>query len=81
MGKINIARVILGGLLAGLVINISEYVLNTYVIADDAAAMLERFGLPQTGMHQIGVFLVMTFILGIIMVFTYAAMRPSRSGP
>jgi hypothetical protein len=76
MGKINIARVILGGLLAGLVINISEYVLNTYVIADDAAAMLERFGLPQTGMHQIGVFLVMTFILGIIMVFTYAAMRP-----
>jgi hypothetical protein len=62
--------------LAGLVINISEYVLNTYVIADDSAAMLERFGLPQMGMHQVGVFLVMTFILGIIMVFTYAAMRP-----
>jgi hypothetical protein len=76
MGKINVARVILGGLLAGLIMNISEYVLNIYVVAEESAAMMERFGLPQIGMHQIGVFLVMTFVLGIVMVFVYAAMRP-----
>src|SRR5947207_11639667 len=33
MGKINLARVFLGGLLAGLIINIFEYVLNGVVFA------------------------------------------------
>jgi hypothetical protein len=76
MGKINVARVILGGLLAGLVMNVSEYILNTYVVADESAALMDRFGLPQIGTHQIGVFVAMTFVLGIVMVFVYAAMRP-----
>jgi len=76
MGKINVVRVILGGLLAGLVMNVSEYVLNTYVVAEESAALMERFGLPPIGMHQIGVFIAMTFVLGVVMVFVYAAMRP-----
>ena len=33
MGNINVGRVILGGLLAGLVINIGESVLNLFVVA------------------------------------------------
>jgi hypothetical protein len=33
MGKTNVARVLLGGLLAGLVLNIFEYVLNGVVYA------------------------------------------------
>ena len=33
MGKINWARVLLGGLIAGLVINIFEYVTNGVVLA------------------------------------------------
>ena len=76
MGKINVARVILGGLLAGLVMNVSEFVLNTYVVAEESAAIMERFALPPIGTHQIGVFVAMTFVLGIVMVFAYAAMRP-----
>jgi hypothetical protein len=76
MGKINVVRVILGGLLAGLVMNVSEYILNIYVVAEESAALMERFGLPQVGAHQIGVFVTMTFVLGIVMVFVYAAMRP-----
>ena len=41
MGKINIARVIAGGLLAGLVINVSETILNTVVLGSqlEAAAL------------------------------------------
>ena len=76
MGKINVARVILGGLLAGLVMNISETVLNLFVIADDSAAAMERLGLQPIGTDQIVIFVAMTFVLGIVLVFTYAAMRP-----
>jgi hypothetical protein len=76
MGKINVARVILGGLLAGLIMNISEYVLNTYVIAEESAAVMQRLGLPEIGTQQIGIFVAMTFVLGIVMVFLYAGMRP-----
>jgi hypothetical protein len=76
MGKINVARVILGGLLAGLIINISEYILNLYVIAEESAAIMERLGLPPIGTNQIVVFLLMTFVLGIVMIFLYAGLRP-----
>jgi hypothetical protein len=76
MGNINLVRVILGGLLAGLVINISEFILNTYVVADESAAIMERFGLPPIGANQIAVFIALTFVLGIVVVFVYAAMRP-----
>jgi hypothetical protein len=76
MGKINVARVILGGLLAGLIMNISETVLNLYVIGDASAAALQRFGLQFPGPHQIGIFVAMTFVLGIILIFVYAGLRP-----
>ena len=42
MGNINVGRVILGGLLASLIIFISEYVLNTYVIAEESGALMQR---------------------------------------
>ena len=32
MGKINLGRVLLGGLLAGLILNIGEFVLNEKVL-------------------------------------------------
>jgi hypothetical protein len=76
MGKINVARVILGGLLAGLIINISEYILNTYVVAEEAAAAMQRLSLPPISANQIGIFVLMTFVLGIIVIFLYAGLRP-----
>jgi hypothetical protein len=76
VGKINVARVILGGLLAGLIMNISETVLNLYVIADESTAVLQRLGLQFPGAHQIFIFIAMTFLLGIITIFVYAGLRP-----
>jgi len=76
MGKINLGRVILGGLLAGLIISISEYVLNTYVMADDTSELLQRLGLAEIGTNQIIGFIVLTFVLGIVMIWLYAAIRP-----
>src|SRR5262245_57034437 len=56
--------------------NISEYALNMYVIAGDSSAIMQRFGLSPLCEQQIGIFLAMTFVLGIIAVFAYASMRP-----
>ena len=76
MGKINVARVILGGLLAGLIINISETVLNLYVVAEESAAIMQRLGLSEVGTNQIAIFITMTFVLGIVLIFLYAGLRP-----
>ena len=76
MGKINVARVILGGLVAGLIINISETVLNLYVVAEESNALMERMGVAPPGMHQIAWFIGLTFLMGIVIVFLYAGMRP-----
>ena len=76
MGNINVGRVILGGLLASLIIFISEYVLNTYVIAEESAALMQRLNLPPIGTEQVAIFAVMTVVLGIVMIFAYAGFRP-----
>jgi hypothetical protein len=76
LGKINLSRVILGGLAAGLVINIGEFILNTYVIGEQAAAAMARLGLPAIGSQQIVWFVVFGFLYGIWLVWLYAAIRP-----
>src|SRR5262245_6567173 len=76
LGKINLSRVILGGLVAGLVINIGEFILNTYVIGEQSAAAMARLGLPAIGPQQIVWFVVFGFLYGIWLVWLYAAIRP-----
>jgi hypothetical protein len=49
MGNINVGRVILGGLLAGLVINIGETVLNLFVVAQGMDHALKARNLPPVG--------------------------------
>jgi hypothetical protein len=80
MGKINLGRVILGGLLAGLVINISEFVLNTYVVGADMDAAMKAMNRPPIDQQMIIWFAVAGFALGILAVWLYAAIRP-RFGP
>jgi len=76
MGNINLGRVIAGGLLAGLVINISETILNVVVVAADMEAALKARNLPPVGMSPIIGFVVFAFLLGIATIWLYAAMRP-----
>lgn len=80
MGQINIGRVVTGGLLAGLVINVGESILNLAIIAEDAAAAMEALGLPPIGGSAAMVFVVFGFLIGIATVWLYAAVRP-RFGP
>ncbi len=47
MGKINFGRVLLGGLAAGLILNIGEYLLNDKVLATQMAEFFRRCGFPK----------------------------------
>jgi hypothetical protein len=76
MGRINVARVVLGGLLAGLVINVSETLLNAVVLQEELNRAVQRMNLPPVSGAAIGIFVVLGFALGITAVWLYAAIRP-----
>jgi hypothetical protein len=80
MGKINVGRVLLGGLAAGLVLNIGEYVLNDVILAEEWAAYMADAGIAAFGVGQVAAFVVITFLYGITLIWIYAAIRP-RFGP
>jgi hypothetical protein len=77
MGKINFGRAVLGGLLAGLILNIGEYLLNEILLGkrwSDALAALSR-SMPE-GAGDMAFFIILTFALGVFTVWIYAAIRP-----
>ena len=80
MARINISKVILGGLVAGVVINISEYILNVPVFGAEMEAIMAQHNIPPMGGGVIGLFMLLGFVLGIALVWLYAAIRP-RLGP
>jgi hypothetical protein len=81
VNKMNKGRILLGGLLAGLVINIGEFVLNGVLLAEPMKEEYHRLGLPVVpSVKTISIWVVLTFILGIAIVYLYAMIRP-RSGP
>jgi hypothetical protein len=76
MGKINLGRVIMGGIVAGIIIDIIEYVLNAIVLADRWNAVASAHNLPQFSMNAIIAFNIIGLVTGIAAVWTYAAIRP-----
>lgn len=81
MAKISGGRVIAGGLLAGLVINLFEWLINGVILRNEWAAAMQRFGLSgEFSGRLIAWFWVLGFLLGISMAWLYAAIRP-RFGP
>lgn len=81
MSKINAARVILGGLIAGVVINLSEWFWNGVVFARDFEEAMKALNRPYAMSGQaVVVFILWGFLIGILAVWVYAAVRP-RFGP
>jgi hypothetical protein len=80
MGKINMARVILGGIVAGFVMNIGEFLLNGKILAGDWESAMRSLNRTSLTGNQILWFVAMTFVLGIMTIWLYAAIRP-RFGP
>ena len=77
---INTASVIKGGLVSGLIINVGEFLLNIPVLGARMEAEMAARNLPPVDNAMIAVFVVMTFGLGLFLVWLYAAIRP-RLGP
>ncbi len=76
----NYARIILGGLVAGVVLNIGEFLINDVILGAQMKAEFERLRLADPGGSFIAVAVIMTFALGILLVMLYAMIRP-RFGP
>ena len=80
MNNINFGRVILGGLVTGLILNIGEFLLNEVVFVRQMEEMLRRLNTPRPSGSFIGTAVGITFLLGIVIVWIYAMIRP-RFGP
>jgi hypothetical protein len=76
VGSINTGRVVIGGIVAGLVINASEFALNTLVLGPDMEQAMARMNLPPVAGAAMGVFTALGFALGIVILWLYAAIRP-----
>ncbi|HXM38582.1 MAG TPA: hypothetical protein VN908_07990 [Gemmatimonadales bacterium] len=80
MGKINLQKVIVGGLIAGVVLNVVDFVLYGVVLKDQMAAAMTAIGKQPVAMAQIKWFVLLDFVAGMFLVWMYAAVRP-RFGP
>src|ERR1043166_5762534 len=76
MGKINFARVLIGGLVAGVILNVGEWVLNGIILHNEMTEFFKRCGFPQPGNNFLIIAVAITFVLGIVIVLGYAAIRP-----
>src|SRR5438477_10719472 len=77
MAHTNRGRVILGGLLAGVVINLVEFVTNGLVLKDSWAQAMQAMGkpAPPSGSAMLP-FNVWGYLLGIASDWVYEAIRP-----
>lgn len=76
MNRINMGRVLIGGLLAGLIINFGEFILNGVLLAEEMNAAMAALNKPPVNPGMIVWFVVFGFGLGVMLVWVYAAIRP-----
>lgn len=76
MGKINMGRVIVGGLVAGFVIDVGETVLNMFLIGKQWDDVMAALHVPKIGPNAIVIFMALGLLLGILLIWVYAAIRP-----
>ena len=79
MGRINWGRVFLGGLLAGVVINIGEYLFHAVLFKNEVAEMMRAIGKDPAAVmsgNAIVIWNILGFLTGIGAVWGYAAIRP-----
>jgi hypothetical protein len=81
---INTQKVLIGGIAAGVVMNIIDFISYKFILGARMMAESEAFkpGMSQAMMTSSAMIsnIVMDLVLGILLVWTYAAIRP-RFGP
>src|SRR5262252_5068260 len=75
MNKINLGRVLLGGLLAGFIINVGEFVLNGILLRPHIEADMKRMNLTPPGNGFAALAVGLTFIFAIVAILIYAMAR------
>jgi len=84
--NLNRQKLLIGGLAAGLVLNIIDFLANAVIFAARMQAEANAFKaglgdqMAAMGGGQIAVYLFFNFIVGLLLVWTYASIRP-RYGP
>jgi hypothetical protein len=77
MGKINWTRVLLGGLIAGVVANVLQFAVWVPLVGRSLNAALETLGHPmQETVGTTVLMVVLIFVAGILAIWLYAAIRP-----
>jgi hypothetical protein len=81
---INTSKVLIGGIAAGVVMNIIDFISYKFILGARMMAESEAFkpGMSQAMMTSSAMIsnIVMDLVLGVLLVWTYAAIRP-RFGP
>src|SRR5438045_9701825 len=82
MGKINLQKVVFGGLIAGVVLNVIDFVVFNMILKNQMTAMMAALGKSPPAGGQIAWFVILDFVVGIFLVWLYAAVRPRMgAGP
>lgn len=74
MGKINVGKVIVGGIVAGIVMNVFDYLINNVLMKAQFDAVMAARNLDPAAMN-LATMIALDFAMGLLVVFTYAAIR------
>jgi hypothetical protein len=79
--KMNVARILAGGAIAGLIMNVGEAALHAGVLGNDAEQLYKTLNVPPPSpAANLPVLIGATFLTGFVAIWLYAAIRP-RFGP
>jgi hypothetical protein len=83
MASIDSRRVLIGGLLAGVVLNVCDMFWNFVVLKDDMLGVAQKLGMDPAAATSFSAgvpWILVDFVIGFAVVWNYAAIRP-RFGP
>jgi hypothetical protein len=78
MGNINVGRWILGGVGAGVVLFVIDFVVNGLILAQQGTDAMTALNLPAMteNVGTLIIFLILSLIVGLVAVWIYAGIRP-----
>ncbi|HEY3173442.1 MAG TPA: hypothetical protein VGK86_12800 [Thermoanaerobaculia bacterium] len=81
MSRINAKRVVLGGIVAAIIVNVGEGLLG-YLLKRDYEAAMRALGIRMGASPALFLPIAWSFVVGILAIWLYAAIRPRYgSGP
>lgn len=80
----NTSKVLVGGIVAGIVLNVCDWFVYTKLLVDKMTAAMEAYKPGSSAVMMSGnavtIYVITDFVFGLLLVYTYAAVRP-RLGP